>query len=113
MEEEEQAIVVDWLELHKIKFSSIPNSTWTSSIKQKIKNKQQGLRGGLPDMIIIHNQKMLFIEMKRRLKSSSILRPKQREWIEAINTVPNCQAIVAYGATEAIAQIKNILQIRQ
>lgn len=110
LEEEEQAVVVQWLEYKNVKFSSIPNSTWTPSIKQKVRNKKQGLRPGLPDLLIIHDKKMLFVEMKRR--SGGILSPFQRDWIEKINTVPNCQAVVAKGASDAIEQIKNILIIK-
>jgi len=110
LEWEEQEILVKWLEFKNISFSSIPNSTWTSSLAQKIKNKRQGLRGGLPDLLIIHDSKMLFIELKRR--TGGVISSRQKVWIERINTVSNCQAIVARGANEAIEQIKKILVIK-
>jgi hypothetical protein len=38
LETKEQQSFIHWLELNKYKFTSIPNSTFTRSRKQKIKN---------------------------------------------------------------------------
>ena len=51
-EAQEQALLVIWLEQNGYKFTSIPNSTWTKSFKQKIVNTLTGLRPGLCDMLI-------------------------------------------------------------
>lgn len=110
LESEEQATVVQWLELKGLKFTSIPNSTWTTSKRQKMLNRITGLRAGLPDLLIVHGGNILFVEMKRRKEGR--LSESQRGWIDALNTVGNCQAVVCAGAEEAIATISRILKIR-
>lgn len=109
-EQAEQETLVQWLELKGLKFSAIPNSTFTKSWKQKALNKKMGVRRGLPDLVIIHDGKMLWIELKRQ--KGGVLAPHQKEWIEAINTVGNCQAYVCRGATEAINVICRIFKLK-
>lgn len=109
LEYDEQCAVVDWLEARKIKFSAIPNSTWTTSKKQKMRNYRSGLRRGMPDLLILLPCGVLFIEMKRAIKSKSSLKPEQKEWIDAINKTPGAEAHVCYGASEAIAIIERFI----
>jgi len=49
----EQATVVLWLEDHLYRFTAIPNSTWTTSYKQKTVNKITGVRPGLCDLLVV------------------------------------------------------------
>ncbi len=117
LEREEQITFVEWLELKGLKFSAIPNSTWTPSWKQKASNRVTGLRPGLPDILIIvppeksiyDSTIMLFIEMKRVNASPSDTRPEQKEWIKLINEVNDIEAAVCKGATEAIAYVEQFL----
>ena len=113
---EEQCTFVDWLEMKGIKFTSVPNGTWTKSWSQKVKNRQSGLRKGFPDLIIIidgsqcrlDRSVMLCIEMKR-LKGT-YPSPEQVEWIEALNTINDTAARVCKGAEEAIEYVQSMLK---
>lgn len=108
-EANEQMALVQWLELKGLKFSSIPNNTYTTSWKQKRKNKDTGLRAGLPDLLICLPNKLLFCELKR--EKGGTLSPYQREWIHALNRIGGTvEAIVCFGADEAIKEINNRLQ---
>lgn len=97
---EEQITVVGYLEKKRHKFTAIPNATYTTSWGQKIKNKKSGLRKGLPDLLIIVNNNLCFIEMKRKIKS--VLGHEQEEWIKALNKCNGVEAVVCYGADDAI-----------
>jgi hypothetical protein len=103
-ESEEQAVFVDWLEYQGLKFTAIPNSTYTTSQTQKIKNYRQGLRPGLPDLLVIVKDSIVFVEMKR--KKQSKVSDTQQFWIDALNKCDNVAAHVCYGADEAIETIK-------
>lgn len=103
-EAQEQATLIAWLEYMNLKFTSIPNSTYTTSWKQKAFNRNQGLRKGFPDLVVLTKSKILFIEMKR-LKGS-ITSPEQREWVCALNNYPSTAAKVCKGSDEAIEFIK-------
>lgn len=98
-EEAEQAAFIEWLEIKGHKFSSIPNSTFTNSWNQKRKNRAQGLRAGLPDILVIANNKLMFVEMKRIKKS--VTSAEQKEWILRLNKA-GVPAQVCKGAIEAI-----------
>jgi hypothetical protein len=107
-EEIEQATFVQWLELKGIPFSAIPNSTYTTSWKQKAKNTRTGLRPGLPDLLLVLPYSCLvFIEMKKQKRG--VVSPAQQQWIETLNTVPNVQAYICYGSDEAIAVVTRLM----
>jgi hypothetical protein len=107
LEEQEQKLLVQWLELKKIKYSAIAHSTFTKSIKQKVKNKAMGLKKGVPDMMILLKDKLLFIEMKR-IKTGKVS-PEQIEWLEMLNKIDGVHTFVAYGAEEAIKFVNSHL----
>jgi len=79
MQEEqiEQEALVKYLELKHIKFSALPLSTFTKSWGVKIRNKMMGVRPGVPDMMLIIKNKLLFIEMKR--KKGGVVSQAQKE----------------------------------
>ncbi|HEY9885972.1 MAG TPA: VRR-NUC domain-containing protein [Vampirovibrionales bacterium] len=102
-EEHIQASFVLWLEELKeqgknIKYTAIPNSTFTLSMQAKTKNILMGLRPGLCDMFLIVNGVPLFLELKTSYGKVS---PSQKEWIAAINSTQNIRAHVAYSLEEA------------
>lgn len=111
-EHEEQCAFVEWLEDNGYRFSAIPNATWTSFSQQQ-KNKREGVRPGLPDLLVIVRDQLVWIEMKR-----SDLKPKrggrgglsehQIGWINALNACNNCEVFVCYGYSEAVSTIKSI-----
>ena len=79
-------------------YSHIAQSTYTTSWKQKSKNKAMGVMPGVPDYIIIINQKTIFIEMKRE-KGGQVSK-YQVNWIENLNT-SGVSAYVCRGFEEA------------
>lgn len=106
-EEEEQRVLVDWLERKGYMFTAIPNATYTPSWKQKLKNYATGLRPGLPDIVVVLPELgLLFIELKRK-KGGSLTKP-QKLWIETLNKLDGIEAIVSHGAEEAINYILSL-----
>jgi len=113
-EHDEQCTFVEWLESKKLKFSAIPNGG-TRHMGTAVKLKKEGVRPGLPDLLILVNDHLVWIEMKR-----SDRRPKrggkggvsdeQWRWIDALNRCDNCQVFVAYSAKEAIDDIEKMLK---
>ena len=116
LESTEQVNFILWLEKRGLKFSSIPNSTWTPSIKQKIKNKKEWLRAGLPDLLILIEKNkssvdrdiLIFIEMKRQ-KGGGVS-DSQLSWIKALNSVVDVEAKVCKWAEAAIKYISEYLK---
>lgn len=118
LEDEEQSAFVTWLELVGLRFSSIPNATYTTSWKQKSKNYYTGLRAGFPDLVVLvppHRAKdglghMLCIEMKRR--QGGTVSAVQKDWIAALNGLSSAsvEAVVCKGAQEAIDHVNKILK---
>ena len=111
-ESDEQIAFVQWLELKRIKFTSIPNSTWTKSNNQKRKNYYEGLRKGFPDMIVIcpcgdGKKRLLAIEMKRI--KGGVLSPEQKDWINEINECEQAGAYCCRGADEAIRLMSELM----
>jgi len=113
----EQCNFVDWLELQNLKFTSIPNSTWTTSIKQKVNNKKSGLRAGLPDLLIIIPKEkskipragLLFVEMKKVGTYKSALKQHQLDWIDSLNEIDNVEAKICYGYDDAVEFVLEFL----
>lgn len=66
-------------------YSHIPNSTFTSSWSVKNRNKSMGVRPGVPDMLIVFNNNILFLELKK--EKGGVLSPYQKEWIQSLNKV--------------------------
>ena len=119
LEDDEQIAFVEWLECQSgVKFTAIPNSTYTKSWSVKRRNHRLGLRAGLCDMFVVINPEAsqdglgyaIFVEMKR-LKGSTTS-AEQKSWIQAINAVDSLQvqAYVAKGADEAIKIISHYLK---
>lgn len=99
-----------------IKYTHIPNETYTPYRKQHARNRKLGVCAGLPDYLIIVQKKyqkfaedvIIFVEMKRDKTCKAS--PAQAEWIEALNAVENVQASVAYGLDEAIKIVADQLR---
>lgn len=128
LEEEEQAALVEWLELKKLKFTAVPNATFSwayqnidgVTVKKKnfthlAKMYRQGLRKGFPDLVIwiaadqaeCREACIVFIELKR-LKGSEV-KPEQEEWIDCLEQVPWCTARICFGKMDAINFISSFL----
>lgn len=86
-EEIEARKLVEYLEIlerqKKVQvFTHISNETYTTSWRQKHRNKAVGVRPGVPDYIIITKNKVLFLELKRS-KGGQVSAP-QKTWLEAL-----------------------------
>lgn len=66
-------------------FSHIPQETFTKSWVVKNKNTAMGVRAGVPDMLIVYPDHILFLELKR--EDGGSLSDNQKFWIDAINKV--------------------------
>lgn len=118
LEDEEQIAFVQWLELVGLRFTSVPNSTYTKSWSQKSKNYYTGLRAGFPDLVVLVPPTrardglghFLCIEMKRR--QGGTVSAVQKDWIAAINALgtAHVEAVVCKGAQEAIDHVNKILK---
>jgi len=96
-------VLVDYLELLKkqgrvLNFSHTASETYTTSWKQKTKNKEMGVRKGLPDFVIVTKKAVVFIEMKR-IKGGRTS-PEQMDWLIAIKKAKgNCE--ICFGCEDA------------
>lgn len=118
LESAEQKALVQWLEIQGLKFTSIPNSTYTKSWSVKRRNYAEGLRPGLADMFIVipkimskdGNGYALFIENKRVRGGKQT--DDQKSWELAINGlgVDNIQYYLCKGAAEAIKVVSHYLK---
>lgn len=100
-EDEEQAVLVKYLQLKGIKHFRVPSETYTTSWKQKAKNRALGVVKGIPDMFVLTKTGLIAIEMKRASKSLSTVSKDQKDWIESLNAA-GVASYVAYGASQAI-----------
>jgi hypothetical protein len=116
-EAREQCIVAHYLDILKsqgkiLQYSATPSSTYTTSWNQKIKNKNMGVKKGVPDLTIVHSRGVLYIEMKKI--KGGLVSKEQKEWIRDLNSVeesPGSQilALVCKGAEEAKTVINEVI----
>lgn len=107
-EQLECEVFADYLRLRNLKFAHIANE---SGMRLPIgvirKRVRMGYGKGVPDYLIIVNNHILFIEMKR--EKGGVVSPEQKEWIEILNAVAGVKAYVCRGATEAINLVEEYL----
>ena len=113
LEKDEQRTLIDWLEIKQWSFSALPLSTYTTSWKQKMHNKAQGVRAGVPDLMVIvpelsGNKRLVFIEMKRTGSTASSLSQFQKKWIKDLNGTIGVRAFWCSGALEAIKKLEEV-----
>lgn len=102
----ESVAFAEWLQLKGYRFSHIANETRTPFMGTRVKNKRMGVKSGVPDYLIVLPEKgLLWIELKAKNGKAS---PTQREWVNDLNTVPNCEATICYSAQEAIEYVEMI-----
>ena len=70
-----------------------------------------GLRKGLPDLLVIIKNNLVFIEMKR-VKLSKVS-DEQKEWIESLNKCNGVNAYVCKGFDEAKIVIDKYLKTKR
>lgn len=107
LEDDEQISLVDYLETRGLKFTAVPNSTYSPHISVKVRNKKLGLRPGLPDIIVaLPGIGIAFIELKR--VKGGVVSDVQKAWIETLNACPGTEARVCKGCMAAIAFIEEL-----
>ena len=118
LEDAEQTDFVKWLEINDLKFTAIPNNTYTKYMSQKVKNHRVGLRPGFPDMVVLvppdrslDGEGYFLVPEMKRIKGSTTSE-EQKAWIEAINNlgVLNITAMVCKGSEAAKSFVKHYLK---
>jgi hypothetical protein len=105
-EDAEQITFIKWLDSRGYKYSALPMSTYTKSWSVKARNTRMGVRPGVPDLVIIAEDKLMFVEMKRvRLGKVTTA---QQGWIDALNKA-GTPAKVCKGAVAAKAFVESVL----
>jgi len=90
-----------------ILFSHIPSSTYTKYWSIKKKNTAMGVRPGIPDMLIVFPDSILFLELKR--EKGGVVSAYQQEWLDALTATGRVTARVARGWAEAQEIIDSII----
>ena len=116
LEEDEQATYTQWLDIKKIRYFAVPNVVKLAGAlktkKQKIRfwqqRKKEGVKKGVPDLVVFLPKCMLFVEMKRTKGSSTS--DEQAKWVEFINKFDYAEAVIAKGAEAAIKITESLLK---
>jgi len=109
-EHQEQTKIIAYCNLKNIPIFHIPNGSYKSYLA-RIKAKKDGLKSGVPDLMIPIASKEyhgLFIELKR-VKYSTISN-NQKLWIKLLND-QGYKAVICYGGLEAIECIDEYLDV--
>jgi hypothetical protein len=107
-EAQEQVAFVDWLEIMQIPYYHVPNGGFRTE-KEGAKLKRMGVKAGVPDICIVRacgEYHGAYVELKRK---GGFVSKVQRKWLQLLGK-EGYYAIVAYGAVEAIAGVKEYLK---
>ena len=104
-EDQEQIAVIQYCQLKGYPVWHTPNSTFTRSWSQKVKNKALGVSAGVPDLGVIVNNQLIFIELKRA--KGGVVSPFQKTWIDHL-TRANVPVRVCKGFAEAKSFIDEV-----
>jgi len=88
-------------------FTHISNETFTKYHSVKVKNRQKGVRPGIPDMFIVFNHGVLFLELKR--EKHGVVSPDQKKWLEAIVRAGGDSGKIGGEVTAGWAKTKEII----
>lgn len=108
-EQSEQQILVEYLRLRKLLFTSTLGGV-RLTIGQAVKIKRQGYSKGVPDVIIFepsNGYHGLAIEMKK--EKGGVTSQEQKEWIQGLND-RGYKAVVCKGAGQAIDEVIKYLK---
>ena len=112
-ESHEQRVLINHLEELKqenkiLDFFAIPNGGTRNPAEAK-KMKLEGVRKGVSDICVILNNKVLFIELKRRNKNLSRKSKEQISFLETIRKSKVCDGEFCYGYEEALEYLWKFL----
>jgi len=111
-EHQEQTKIIAYCKLKNIPIFHIPNGSY-KSYTARIKAKKDGLKSGVPDLMIpipAKNYHGLFIELKRVKLSKVSL--NQKLWIKLLNE-QGYKAVICYGGEEAIKCIDGYINFNK
>jgi len=108
LEDTEQKALCNYLRTKKLLFFSIPNGG-TRNKKEAQTLKQTGLLKGASDLVILTDNKIIFLELKRR-KGGYISR-EQKTFLEKVNKFDYAVGIVCYGYEDAIFQVEELTNV--
>lgn len=109
-EEQEQLALVQWLELHKIRYTHVPNEG-KHKVQYRAKQKRLGVKPGVPDILIFDRPPLypenvgVAIELKRQ--KGGRVTPEQTAWLEHLKAMGWAVA-VCRGAMEAIRFLQEL-----
>ena len=105
-EHQEQVTLINWFRLTYPKFImfSVPNGGNRDLIEAK-RLKDEGLTAGIPDLCIILNDKVVFVEMKTR---TGKLNEAQKKIIPKIERLGHL-VIIGHGFIDAKNKIEELL----
>lgn len=121
LEQIEQKKFIKWLRLKNIFHFAVKNESGTSfngAGNWIGKNdKSMGKRKGVSDLVVMLDNKILFIEMKRprktlksgKLSNENLLKPEQEQFLNSVNGFSYASGYVAYGFLDA----KEIIEYRK
>jgi hypothetical protein len=100
--------VAQYLEMLKtigkvIVFTKTTQEVFTKSWGTKMRNKQEGLRAGLQDLIVVTPTTVLFLELKK--SKGGVISEHQQAWNLALQGRTGISAVIAHGWDEAKAAI--------
>lgn len=101
LETEEGKVFVAYLRVKGYKFTHIPGETGGTqeALRRAIRMKQQGTSKGFPDYLVLKDEHIIAIELKRQ--KGGVVSPEQQEWLKALADCGVACAI-CHGAQEAI-----------
>lgn len=82
-EAEEHRQLVAYLRGRNLLFTHVANETGTSNKWIGVRNKQNGVSRGFPDFLIIVNNRLIAVELKRQKKAWPT--PEQVAWLRALD----------------------------
>lgn len=97
-----------WLDIKKLYYFAVPNGG-TRNMLEAVNMKKQGVRAGVSDMVVFTNDKILFVEMKRRDPKLSKTSKEQIIFIDKANAYPYADARICFGFDEAISFVGEYL----
>ena len=109
-EEQEQLALVQWLELHKIRYTHVPNEG-KHKVQYRAKQKRLGVKPGVPDILIFDRPPLspenvgVAIELKRQ--KGGRVTPEQIAWLEDLKA-RGWAVAVCRGAMEAIRYLQEL-----
>ena len=109
-EEAEHMALVQWLELHAIRYTHVPNEG-LHKVQYRVKQKRLGVKPGVPDILIFDRPPLypenvgVAIELKRQ--KGGRVTPEQTAWLEHLKA-RGWAVAVCQGAMEAIRVLQEL-----